>query len=150
MSGTGKSSALRSLGERGHRVVDTDEERWRRWGRASDGSFDWLWRETAMTELLTGHQRGALFVAGCTSNQGEFYPLFDHVVLLRAPLDVMLARIAARTTNPFGKTPAERKKILRDHAEVEPLLRRTATLEIDASAPLPEVVSRLEALAVDA
>jgi dephospho-CoA kinase len=31
MSGTGKSAALQALGERGHRVVDTDTDQWSHW-----------------------------------------------------------------------------------------------------------------------
>jgi dephospho-CoA kinase len=146
MSGTGKSTALRVLAARGHRIVDTDTDRWSRWVTEPDGSADWIWREQAMTDLLTGHDAGNLFVAGCRSNQGAFYPLFDHVVLLSAPAPVLLARIAARTDNPYGKSPAERAAVL-DHLEhVEPLLRATATAEIDASAPVEEVVQRLEQL----
>ncbi|MBZ5712240.1 hypothetical protein [Nannocystis pusilla] len=87
---------------------------------------------------------GHLFVAGCRSNQGRCYPLFDRVVLLCAPIDVMLARLVARTTNQFGKSPAERAKILADHAEVQPLLRASADLEIDTTAPLGAVVDQLE------
>ena len=147
MSGTGKSTALRALEKRGHRVVDTDTDEWSRWVTLPDGSADWIWREDAMTALLTGPTAGALFVAGCKTNQGAFYPLFDHVVLLSAPEPVLLARIAARTTNPYGQDPATRALILRDLAEVEPLLRAGATVEIDATAPLPSVVASLEALA---
>jgi adenylate kinase family enzyme len=148
MSGTGKSTALRELGDRGHRVVDTDtdNDRWNTWVTLPDGSADWVWREDAITRLLTGHGRGKLFVAGCTSNQPRFYPMFDHVVLLSAPAEVLLARIAGRTTNPYGKTPEERDRILHHLATVEPLLRRSATVEIDASAPLDEVVRRLDTL----
>jgi len=43
--------------------------------------------------------------------------------------------------------PAERAEILDYLDTVEPLLRATATLEIDASAPLAEVVGRLLVLA---
>jgi shikimate kinase len=139
MSGTGKSSALRALAARGHRTVDTDSSRWSRW----EGG-DWIWREDAMTELL--HSPHTLFVAGCKSNQGRFYPLFDHVVLLSAPAPVLLARIAARTDNPYGKSPADRAEILANLAAVEPLLRSTCTLEIDATVPLEEVVDQLERL----
>jgi dephospho-CoA kinase len=146
MSGTGKTTALRALGARGHRTVDTDSDRWSRWVTLPDGSQDWIWREQAMRELLTGRAAGSLFVAGCKSNQGEFYPLFDHVVLLSAPAEVLLARIAARTDNPYGKSPAERAMVLDHLAQVEPLLRATATAEIDASAPVEEVVRRLERL----
>ena len=146
MSGTGKSTALRALAARGHRTVDTDTDRWSRWVTSPDGSTDWIWREEAITDLLTGHRAGSLFVAGCKSNQGEFYPLFDHVVLLSAPAEVLLARIAARTDNPYGKSPAERAAVLDHQAHVEPLLRATATAEIDAAAPIDDVVKQLEGL----
>ncbi|WP_086821547.1 AAA family ATPase [Allokutzneria sp. NRRL B-24872] len=142
MSGTGKSSALRALAARGHRTVDTDTDEWSRW----TSEPDWVWREDAMTALLTEHRDGALFVAGCKTNQVDFYPLFDHVVLLSAPAPVLLARIAARTDNPYGKSDSERAAVLENLALVEPLLRASATLEVDASAPLEKVVDRLEAL----
>lgn len=147
MSGTGKSSALAALEQRGHRVVDTDTDTWCEWETLPDGSTDWVWRKDAMTELLTGHGDGPLFVAGCKSNQADFYPWFEHVVLLSAPVDVLLARIADRTTNPFGKSAEERAKILSDLAEFEPLLRESATCEIDSTAALEDVVRQLEKLA---
>jgi len=64
MSGTGKSAALHMLGQRGHHVVDTDADQWSRWVRGPDNSPDWIWREEALSELLTGHADGHLFVAG--------------------------------------------------------------------------------------
>ncbi|MFI6290126.1 AAA family ATPase [Nonomuraea sp. NPDC050790] len=146
MSGTGKSSVLRLLGERGHRTVDTDYGPWNHWVTGADGEPDWVWREEAMAELLAGHREGALFVSGCTSNQVTFYPDFDHIVLLSAPADVILARVAARTDNPYGRRPEERQAILDNLAQIEPLLRKGATLEIDTRAPLEEVVRRLERL----
>ncbi len=146
MSGTGKSAVLQMLGERGHRVVDTDTDQWSHWVTLPDGSPDWIWREDAITALLASHQHGHLFVAGCKTNQGTFYPLFDHIALLSAPADVLLARIAVRASNPYGKQPGERALILRHLAEVEPLLRATATMEIDATTPLPQVVQQLEDL----
>ncbi|MEV4581659.1 AAA family ATPase [Nonomuraea jabiensis] len=147
MSGTGKSTAMEMLATRGHRAVDTDTDQWSHWVTLPDGSTDWAWREPAISDLLADHREGALFVAGCKSNQGRFYPQFDHVVLLSAPAEIMLARIATRTNNPFGKRPEERAAILRDLANVEPLLRATSTVEIDACAPIDEVVQQLEELA---
>ncbi len=99
--------------------------------------------------LLTSHREGMLFVAGCKSNQGKFYPFFDHVVLFSAPADVILARIADRDNNNYGKSPEERELILCHLTEVEPLLRATATMEIDASAPIDEVVRQLELLELE-
>jgi hypothetical protein len=149
MSGTGKSTALQMLGERGHRVVDTDTDEWSCWVSlpdGSDGSDDWAWREDAIASLLASHDGGQLFVAGCKTNQGKFYDQFDHIALLSAPATVLLARIAARTTNPYGQHPREQALILRYLAEVEPRLRATATIEIDACAPISQVVDQLEAL----
>jgi dephospho-CoA kinase len=147
MSGTGKSTVLQLLGQRGHRVVDTDTDQWSHWVSSPDGSPDWIWREDAITWLLASHNDGHLFVAGCKTNQGKFYPQFDHIALLSAPADVLLARIGARDNNPYGKRPQEQALILRYLAEVEPQLRATATIEIDASAPISQVVQKLEALA---
>jgi dephospho-CoA kinase len=146
MSGTGKSTVLERLKERGHITVDTDSDEWSRWETLPDGSADWVWREDAIGSLLANHRHGVLFVAGCKTNQGKFYPLFDHIVLLSAPADIILARVAGRKNNPYGKSPEERDQILRYLAEVEPLLRATATDEIDASLPLDEVVRQLESI----
>ena len=148
MSGTGKSTALEHLRQRGHTTVDTDSDEWSRWVRLPDGTADWIWRERAITDLLDRHRSGHLFVAGCKSNQGQFYPLFDHVVLLSAPAPVLLARITARTNNPYGKRDEERDAILEHLAYVEPLLRASATAEIDATDTIETVVRQLEELAL--
>jgi hypothetical protein len=84
-----------------------------------------------------------LYVSGTVSNQGRFYPLFHAVVLLSAPADGLMSRIAARTTNPYGKVAAERALVARDLAEAEPRLRATCTHEVDATLPVDRVVSRL-------
>lgn len=144
MSGTGKSSALAELARRGHRVVDFDSWTWSEWFPEDD---EWRWREDRVAGLLADRGEGVLFVCGTQSNQGRFYDRFDAVVLLSAPADVLLTRIAERTTNDFGKTPAERQRILADLRAVEPLLRATCTHEIDARRPLAEVVCELEAIA---
>ncbi|HET6297639.1 MAG TPA: AAA family ATPase [Kribbella sp.] len=148
MSGTGKSAALRLLGLQGYRVVDTDTDEWCHWVTDADGSGDWVWREDAITALLAESGEEALFVAGCKTNQGRFYSQFDQIVLLSAPAEVMLARIAGRTDNPYGKGDEERELILHHLAAVEPLLRATATAEIETSVPLDQVVARLKAIAV--
>jgi dephospho-CoA kinase len=141
MSGTGKSSVLAELGRRGHEVVDTDYGDW------IDRGSEPLWREERIAALLDEHRDGTLFMAGCVANQGKFYERFDAVVLLSAPADVILERVAVRETNEFGKTEAERTRILSDLETVEPLLRRGATAEIDTRAPLVEIVDALERIA---
>lgn len=147
MSGTGKSTVLAELARRGHAVVDTDEGSWIVDITAADGSVEPMWDEPRMTALLDHHAGGTLFLAGCVANQGRFYPRFHAIVLLSAPEAVVLDRIAARTTNDFGKAGAERRAILADLRMVEPLLRAGATVEIDARTPVAEVADRLTAIA---
>ena len=148
MSGTGKSTVLAELGRRGHRVVDTDYGDWIVDTPLSGrhGSEP-LWREDRIDALLAEHADGALFVAGCVVNQGQFYPRFDAIVLLSAPLDVILKRVSSRHTNNFGKRDAEREQIIHDLATVEPLLRAGATREIDTRKPLAEVADEFESIA---
>jgi dephospho-CoA kinase len=151
MSGTGKSAALAELARRGHRVVDTDVGGYsEEVPSAEAGGWEQVWREDRIAALLDEHTDGALFISGCVSNQGKFYPRFDAVVLLSAPRDVLLERVASRETNTFGKTDAERDRILRDLRTVEPLLRAGATAEIDTRAPLEQVVDELERIAAHA
>src|SRR5438094_4717673 len=152
MSVTGKSSALAELGRRGYRVVDTDGPGWREYREYVESSDElhrgeWLWVEERITGLLDSDDGRSLFLEGCVRNQSKFYDRFNAVVLLSAPADVILDRVARRTTNSYGKTPIERAMILHDLTRIEPLLRDTCTHELDASRPLDEVVADLIAIA---
>ena len=152
IAGTGKSSALAELGRRGYRIVDTDDPGWSEY-RAYVEPFDelhrgeWLWVEERITGLLDSDDGRSLFVGGGARNQSKFYDRFDAVVLLSAPADVILDRVARRTTNDYGKTPLDRAEILADLATVEPLLREGCTHELDASRPLADIVADLTAIA---
>ncbi len=140
MSGTGKSTALAALAEQGFETVDTDVGGWSEW---SDEAGGYLWREDRIAALLDQERSTTLFLSGTVSNQGRFYPRFGAVVLLSAPLEVVLERIATRTTNDYGKSPQEREAVRREAVEVEPLLRATCTHEIDSTLPLDAVVAEL-------
>jgi hypothetical protein len=110
-----------------------------------------LWREDRIDGLLARHEESTpgepLFVGGCASNQGRFRPRFAAVALLSAPVDVLLERLATRTTNTFGRSSDERERVLADLAAVEPLLRAGADVEIDTRAPVAEVADRLVRIA---
>nr|WP_198151862.1 AAA family ATPase [Kibdelosporangium sp. MJ126-NF4] len=150
MSGTGKSTVLNHLAQRGYRAIDTDDGDWIENAPLPDGTgMEPQWREDRIDALLTSHEQSGepLFIQGTVHNQSTFYPRFTEIVLFTAPLDVMLDRIATRDTNPFGKTAEERQRIMADKEEIEPLLRESATVEIDTTKPLQDVVDQLAALA---
>jgi dephospho-CoA kinase len=134
MSGVGKSSLLAELARRGHRTVDTD---YGDYHETVDG--EQLWREDRIAALLAEDGAGPLFVQGTTRNQVVFYPLFDHIVLLSAPAEVLVERLTTRATNPYGKDPAEIAESLNYLETVEPLLREAATLEVVTTVPVAQV-----------
>ncbi|KXK62828.1 ATP-binding protein [Micromonospora rosaria] len=140
MSGAGKTTLLEELSRRGHATVDTDDDGWTLPDRD--------WDEPRMTALLTA--RPAVVVSGTVANQVHFYDRFDHVVLLSAPLRVLLDRVATRSTNPYGGTAEQRAEIERYVREVEPLLRRGATLELDGRRPVRDLADVVERLLAEA
>ncbi len=143
MSGTGKSTALAALARRGFSVVETDRAPWSGW---SDRAGGYVWDEELVSGLLDREYDTTLYVSGTVSNQGRLYPRFDAVVLLSAPAEVILSRIALRTTNDYGKAHDERDRVVREIADVEPLLRATCTHEIDATRSVASVVEELVAV----
>lgn len=150
MSGTGKSTVLAELGRRGHRVVDTDEPGWIVSVPVSGAAeAEPMWDLARLGRLLDEHREGWLFVAGCVANQGALYARFDAVVLLSAPLEVILARVAERA-NPFGSSSSDRAKIASDLTEFEPRLRAGADHEIRATGSVAEVVAAVERVAAGA
>ena len=136
MSGTGKSSVIRELVNRGYKAIDTDDG----WSEPQpDGRQQW--REDAIQALPGTEEADVLFVAGCGENQVKFHAQFDRIVLLRAPLETMIERMATRTNSPYGKDPEEFRRFLEDVETVEPLLRHVAHHEVRTTAPLDEVVA---------
>lgn len=136
MSGAGKSTLLAELGRRGYLAVDTDYGGWTR----PDG----LWDERRMTELLSF--RIDVVVSGTVENQVDFYDSFEHVVLLSAPVEVLVERVATRTNNPYDGSPEQQDEIRRYVAEVEPLLRKGTTAELDGRRPVAELADAISAL----
>ncbi|WP_449407087.1 AAA family ATPase [Microbacterium maritypicum] len=136
MSGVGKSTVIAGLTARGVVAVDTDDGQWK------TASGEWDLR--AVRGLLDAH--ADIVVAGTVDNQGMVYDLFDHIVLLAAPTSVMIERVMQRTDNPYGSSAEEREEILEYTRSVEPLLRATATEEIDTTQPLDHTVEQIEHL----
>ncbi len=136
MSGAGKSTVLAAVAARGFRTVDTDHDGW----TLPDGRWD----EPRMAALLAVEP--TIAVSGAVDNQGRFYASFDEVVLLSAPLDVLLERVRTRPGNTYGRSAEDQEEIRGYVRDVEPLMRRGATVELDGRRPVEELADALEAL----
>ena len=135
MSGTGKSSLVTGLAGLGYKAVDTDAG----WCEPQPDGRQ-RWREDAIQALLATQDTDVLFVAGCEQNQVRFHSQFDRIILLSAPAHVLTQRLATRTTNTFGKSAQEHRRILADLQDIEPRLQAIADCEIDTTIPLSQVV----------
>ena len=122
----------------GYKAIDTDDG----WcERLPDGRQ--RWREDAIAALLDTEDADVVFIAGCEENQVRFHSRFDLVILLSAPAQTMVERLAARTGDPYGKVRGDMDRILGDLAAVEPLLRKAADHEIRTTIPLADVVANV-------
>ena len=141
LSGVGKSSALEQLAEQGFNVLDTDYGYIKevKSGEASER----IWDEEKVIQVLEKHKQSHLFISGCCSNQGKFYKYFDHVVLLKAELSVMLDRINKRTSHNYGKTPEHKAEVIDSFENVLPLLEKRSDVIIDTTNNGIAVVCRL-------
>lgn len=134
MSGAGKTTLLHELSRRGYQTLDTDHDNW----VLPDGTWD----EPRMSAVLAGSQ--PLVVSGAVENQGHFYDRFAAVVLLSAPVEVLIRRVSVRTNNPYGNEETEQSLIRQHVLDVEPLLRHSATLELDSRRTVAELADEVE------
>jgi shikimate kinase len=158
MSGTGKSALVLELNARGHRAVDLDSPEYSEWIEVDDPAAtagspvepgrDWVWREDRVAELLARDDGDLLVVSGCAANMGRFLPCFDDVVLLRAPVDVIVSRLAARPPGDYGSRPDQAQRVVALVDTVEPLLRRAADHEVDSSGALEDTLAAVLEIAL--
>ena len=67
------------------------------------------------------------------------------MLLLSAPAEVLVERLRTRTSNPYGKDPAQIAETLEYLETVEPLLREAATLEVVTTVPVGQIADMVVA-----
>jgi dephospho-CoA kinase len=152
VSGSGKSSIVRALTARGVRAIDLDEGycHWKH--RASGeqvgwepGSSDewydahgWICSIDDLTEALEGS--ADVVVVGLSSNQEEYLPLFDKIIILHSEPETIVARINARTDNEYGKHPKEQQRLLNWRETYEKEMVAKGAILLDGERHIDEVV----------
>ena len=154
MSGTGKSAVIEALAARGHQTYDLDTPEWSGWidvdpsdPLTPNHGKDWMWRDDRVRALLSAPGDAMLFVSGCAENMPQFFPLIDLVILLSAPLETLMQRLAARPFGRYGHAVEDRQKVAGLIATIEPMLRQSCDVEIDTGRPIDATVDEILRLA---
>ena len=158
VSGTGKSSIIRALRDRGDAAIDIDDElcHWedKRTGERGDwqpGSSDewheshvWLCDIEKLKAVLAQNEN--VVVAGVASNQDDYLKLFDKIFVLKGSPETVVSRIESRTDNDFGKHPVEQKRILNWQGDFEKEMIEKGATALNIERPLEVVVSDILAI----
>lgn len=133
--GTGKTTSCEELVRRGHKAFDTDAEGMKSWYEEKSGErsvdqpgWDEASEEFKASNNLKNHRskieelsklskNGLVFLCGSTWNDEEIMDLFDLVIILAVPGDILKHRLLTRTNNSYGKGKGELDNIMRWHSE---------------------------------
>jgi len=167
LSGTGKSTILRELRARRFHARGVDEDGYADWinritGRPDpfprgDPGFDfhawyaahyWVLSVKRISVLSRAAARlgKPVFLCGSANGDDIVWQLFDKVIALVADERTIRQRIAARPDG-FGAAPEELADVLFWHAGFETAYRAFGATIVDATRPLPDVVTEVIASA---
>jgi dephospho-CoA kinase len=163
--GTGKSTVRLELARRGFSSYDTDEDgiagwRLRATGEPVEGPVTtpdgwltqhaWIIDRSRVEHLAFLARDRVVFLCGSVENEAEVWELFTRVVCLVVDEATIRERLAKRSTNTFGKAPAELKAVLDAQRTSEAFYRGWGARIVDANQPLADVVDQALAEAGDA
>ncbi len=159
IAGTGKSTVLKKLKEKGFCTIGTDETlnlcHWvnQKSGKAVKeetalteefvSSHDWLCDIKFLQELIDRKKEDIVFVLGITGNQEQYLDNFDKILCLTARPEVFLERINNRIDNDFGKEKKVQKRLLGWYKEYEDKMSKRGATIINAEKPIDEVVEQI-------
>jgi adenylate kinase family enzyme len=157
-SGAGKTALAAVLADRGLAAIDADDDPLL--ARSVDAAghvaedpeepdFAWLaqhtwaWNPARLDELIRTAAPATLYVCGGADNELELADRFTQVFLLEIDEPTMLARIAARQDNDWGRIGDTREYLRRKRPELQDRLRASGAIPIDARQPLDQVAAAI-------
>ena len=159
IAGTGKSTIVKALNERGitaldlHDVPDLffwqDKKTKEKVEYTPIHSQDWfdgverLCNMTQLKELLSRYDNIIMAGTGGDS-QAEYLPLFDKVILLQADPAVLVHRMQTRINKSgYGKTKAEQDDNVEWQKEFDPELLSLGAIPVNTEGKLNDVVDKI-------
>lgn len=120
ISGTGKTTLVHELRQRGYEAHDTDTECIRcskltgkpiSYEEAKKDGYDWIYPTEALQKLKAKSSGKNIFLLGSIDNSDEVKVAADEYIWMTIPLDVLITRLDVREKE-YGKSPSERQSIL--------------------------------------
>ncbi len=169
ISGTGKSSVLEQLSNRGFEAHGVDEEGYAVWVNKktdqvesfeeNDPNFNfhswyqnhrWVLSKKRISELkqLSDRIQKPVILAGLADDEHDALSLFDNIIYLPLDKPTLKKRIMSRTDNSFGKKPEEMSAIMLWLTKNDAKYRSMSNHIIDASSPLESVVNEINSLLI--
>lgn len=123
--------------------IDRDAEAVRTYPSPQGWLDRYSWRiDRARVEALADRaQTTVAYLCGSVENEAEVWDLFEHVICLVIDDETLVRRLAARTTNAFGKHPEELRAALGWNRTVGATYRRFGATIINATRPIEIVVN---------
>lgn len=157
--GTGKSTVVEKLAERGVFSIDADSIRGlTHWidndtGEVSEWhqgmSNDWYKKhkyicdKEKLINLIKNSPKDVVAVAGLFNNRSELRDLFDKVFLLQCKEEIFMKRIIERESHDFGKHPLDQENILSWYKDFEREVLKEGAIPINTDRPLADVVNEI-------
>lgn len=150
--GSGKSSAIQELHDRGFSAYDTDSHPGATVLQDNHGNkvpfpagaidwdaYQWNWQDDVISSLLTSDD--IVFLGGIASNSPVYYPEFDVIFVLTLDNSTLRQRILGRTDKDYAKHPEQLRGELAFRPVLqERLLKLPNSVEVDATTPLNNMV----------
>jgi dephospho-CoA kinase len=153
--GSGKTTIANELSRRGMAAVDTDQSA--RWETASGVpvsqpehpsdewllSHRWVWSRRRIEQIIRPQSAAGqhIYLCGIAINQRDMLDLFTTVFLLSIDHETQLTRLD--TPANADRNSAQRAQILEGRPAFEREMRAAGAVVLDASRPIPELVSRI-------
>jgi len=161
VSGSGKSAVRTELMKRGYKAIGTDEDGIATFynnetgkmidnptnaqGRSPEWYAHHTWKmcRQRVERLALQGKDNPVFLCGGAANDEEVWDLFSRIVALIIDEATLKKRIAARTTNDFGKLPHEYASVLEWQKGAEAYYRRMNAVLVDATQAIEVVVDEI-------
>ncbi|MEK7063216.1 MAG: hypothetical protein AAB955_00825 [Patescibacteria group bacterium] len=161
VAGTGKTSVCRQLvamGHEAHGIEDSENEGLFAMFRKDTGepyegytntpemikNAEWRCDVTKLRALLGAQKTDTAFYCGTASNMDDIIPLFDKMILLTAPAEVVHTRLSDREGKDYmGGTEESRQAVLGWKDWWDDEMRDRGAIEVSADGIVKEVAERV-------